>query len=264
MAASPARADEDACVAASESAITLRAHGKLHDALKQLAACADPSCPDDVKAECARRILAVDGVMPSVVLAAKDEAGRDLTSLVVRVDGAPFATALDGVAVSVDPGEHTFRFERPGGAFVERTMLIAEGQRSVLVAASFAPAHTSPAPAAPEPRRPSPLRTAGWITAGAGAAGLVVGAIFGGVAVAKKSDGDCNASGGCTNLGAIGDAKTAANVSDVGLIGGAALAATGAVLLVLTSRAAPASKAGLRVVPAAGPGGGGLVLGGEF
>ena len=52
----------------------MRQHGKLHESLERLAACADASCPDEVKAECARRIDDVNAAMPTLILAAKDGA----------------------------------------------------------------------------------------------------------------------------------------------------------------------------------------------
>ena len=44
----PARADEAACIAASEAALTLRQQGKLHEALKQLAVCSEAGCSSEV------------------------------------------------------------------------------------------------------------------------------------------------------------------------------------------------------------------------
>src|SRR5579872_4668504 len=98
-----ARADDTACIAASEQELTLRQQGKLHDALKQLAACADASCPDEVKAECTRRVAEVDAAMPTLVVVAQDGAGNDLSDVRVSVDGAPLLASLDGRPVSLDP-----------------------------------------------------------------------------------------------------------------------------------------------------------------
>ena len=82
--ASRASADDASCIAATEGALTMRQHGKLHDALKQLAACADVACPEEVKAECSRRINDVNAAMPTLILAAKDGAGNDLADVRVH------------------------------------------------------------------------------------------------------------------------------------------------------------------------------------
>ena len=69
-----------------------------------------------MKAECSQRIDAIDAAMPTLILAAKDGAGNDLSVVTVSMDGAPLASTLDGRPVAIDPGEHAFRFEAAGSA----------------------------------------------------------------------------------------------------------------------------------------------------
>ena len=45
------------------------------------------------------------------------------------MDGEPLADRLEGTAVSVDPGEHTFTFEAPGYAVATKRLMILEGQK---------------------------------------------------------------------------------------------------------------------------------------
>ena len=47
----------------------------------------------------------------SVVPAAKDKKGRDIVDVKVSIDGKVVTETLDGKALPVDPGVHTFRFE---------------------------------------------------------------------------------------------------------------------------------------------------------
>ena len=122
-------ADDAACIAASEQALTLRTQGKLHDALKQLAVCSDQACPDEVKTECTRRIDAVDAAMPTLVLVAKDGAGNDLSAVKVTMDGVSLMESLDGRPLSLDPGEHAFRFETAGQPPVEKKLVLREGDK---------------------------------------------------------------------------------------------------------------------------------------
>ena len=71
------RADEAACIAASESEVGLRRQLKLQESLKQLVICASPACPGVIRAECSRRLAEVNTAMPTVVLGATDAAGND-------------------------------------------------------------------------------------------------------------------------------------------------------------------------------------------
>src|SRR5579863_2417832 len=98
------------CVTANESAQDLRRLSQLRAARTQLARCVSASCPGPVREDCAQRLTEVDLAMPTLVLVAKDKAGNDLSSVLVTMDGLPFADSLDGSAVQVDPGEHRFVF----------------------------------------------------------------------------------------------------------------------------------------------------------
>ncbi len=60
----------------------------------------------------------------------KDASGNSQTSVVVTMDGQPFADRLDGTAVALDPGDHLFSFTAPGQAKVERHVVIYEGDKS--------------------------------------------------------------------------------------------------------------------------------------
>lgn len=108
--------------------------------------------------------------------------------------------------------------------------------------------------AAPAPGRAiSPLVPAGFAVAGAG---LLAGAITGGLTLAKASSLEVACTGGVcphTQHDALGSANTLANLSNVSLGIGAAGVIVGVVGLVLTFRAPEPARAG-RLVPLVGPG----------
>src|SRR6516162_608539 len=95
--------DADACIAASESSLSLRKAGKLIDARKALATCAAPACPDPVKTSCQQRMQDVEHAVPSVVFQVKDGSGNDVPSVKISVDGKPRDERV-GAALSLDPG----------------------------------------------------------------------------------------------------------------------------------------------------------------
>jgi hypothetical protein len=130
----------------------------------------------------------------------------------------------------------------------------------------------------PEPGRA--LRTAGYVTLGVGAAGMVAGAVFGGVAMSKKGaydDAVADPANGCGPErafcnGTVREKRdaidTPALVSTITLVGGGVLVAAGALLVALAprksepNRAAPSSPPRASLGVDIGPGS--VTLGGRF
>jgi hypothetical protein len=212
---------------------------------------------------------AVEKSLPTLVFSAKDAAGHDLLDVRVTVDGQPLLSTLDGAAVPVDPGPHTFRFEQPGGASATLQILVKEGAKNVEVPTVLSRPPPPPAepPAAPPRvtvRRPEPshgLRTFGLIVGGVGIAGLGAGAVTGLLAMSTWSTAkkECPTHTGCSQQ-AMNDQTQAsglATASTVGFAAGGVLAAVGVTLLL----AAPTAQEG-RVGVVLGPGA--LGVAGEF
>jgi hypothetical protein len=251
-----ARADQPStadCLSASDASLKSDNDHHLRAERTQLLVCAAPSCPADVRRECVRRVEEVLGAIPTVIFEARDTAGNDLTAVKVTMDGETLADRLDGLAISVDPGIHTFVFESAGEAPVRKVLVVREGQkeRRELIsfgrsAASRSPAQaTSPPPLAPPVEGTSAIGMQRWLAiaaAGVGAAALGTGAVLGAVALSKRD----SARDVCPNtlcltqdgVGAWKDAKNWGNASNVAFIVGGVGVAAGAVLW-WTERAEP-------------------------
>jgi hypothetical protein len=256
LAERPARAADPTtsdCLAASESSLALRNQHKLRDSRAQLLICAAASCPADVRQECARRVSDVNAAIPTIVFEARDSAGNDLVAVKVTMDRQPIADRLEGTALSIDPGAHTFSFETAGQAAIQKQFVIREGEkdrreRLVFGAASVA---TVPAPApapasilASSPGTPPPSdgashglgtqRILAIVAAGVGVVGLGVGIGYG---VSSRSKHD-SASKVCPNpqcpdgngVDLWNQAISAGNISTAAFIVGAAGLAGGATL----------------------------------
>ena len=83
------------CAEASEAAQSFRDDRKLQAAREKLLACARPECPKPIKRDCDELLSEVDAAMPTIVLAARDAEGRDLTDVKVLLDGTPLEHALE-------------------------------------------------------------------------------------------------------------------------------------------------------------------------
>ncbi|HEX7605043.1 MAG TPA: hypothetical protein VF316_25675 [Polyangiaceae bacterium] len=187
------------------------------------------------------------------------------TGLVVKRDGAVLPEGMAGAPIPVDPGKHTVEATAPGHApFTVTIELMGDAARKTVVVREL---DATGATGASEPGGLGGAKIAGLTMAGVGAAGLVVGAVFGGLALgAKGTAGDgncssdllhCNAKG----IDALDSARTFATVSTIGFIGGGVLLAGGIVLFL----AAPKKEAAPAVSVSLGHEGTlGLTLGGTF
>ncbi len=135
------------CTHAYEEGQKLRRRGSLKKASAELLVCAR-ECPGELRSDCAGWLTEVQRSLSSVVLVARTPEGDDLGDIRVSVDGQPLVEALDGRAVDVDPGPHTFRFERKSGAATERKVVLAEAEKSREILMVFA-AQTTGAASAP-------------------------------------------------------------------------------------------------------------------
>ncbi len=105
---------KEACLQAHREGQELRSVSKVLAARNKFLQCAGSTCPPLVQQDCAAWLSEVQLSIPSVVIAAADAGGRELTNVRVRVDGRPIAERLDGKAIELDPGAYHFRFERQG------------------------------------------------------------------------------------------------------------------------------------------------------
>jgi hypothetical protein len=287
--ASPALADDKdeqkkVCRDSYVEAQTLRDAHELKGARDQLRVCSRASCTPFIVKDCTEWLQEVEGRLPSVVLSAKEPGGHPgqlPMTVTVLMDGAPFATTLDGASIEVDPGWHAFEFVAGDGRRAKEVALVLEGRKAQSIAAVFPgvavdaerPAALGPPAGTPSADRRSRASTSGWTTVGwivggAGVVGLGVGAGFGLLAMGDKNSARCDASNQC-DAGPLGDARNAAHVSNVGLIAGGLLVASGVALVAFGPRASDeyghrGSATSLRIAPTLGNGTGGIVVGGGW
>lgn len=214
------------------------------------------------------------------------------------------ATVAAGQAIPVDPGEHTIAAIGPDQRPFSRKVTVQERDAKVealeppgasstvpptattpaATTSATAPASTAGPGASQAPTATAPaatgaggsflggMPTATKVSYGIGAAGLVLGAVFGGLTLAKK--GDYDALRGATPLDAtaVNDAasqgRTFAIVTDVGFLAAIAGAAAGTIVWIVAPRApAPAADHGATGAArtlAVGARANGLTVGGTF
>jgi hypothetical protein len=173
------------CADAYEATQRERAAGHLLAARSDGIFCAQASCPDVLREDCAKWAGELGSSIPSLVLEARGPNGELLSDVRVQADGAPFKERLDGRSREVDPGRHRFRFEAPGFIPSERELVVLEGHETQRLSVTLA---LLPKPALPRRRVP----VASYALAGVGVVSLASFAYFGLSGNHKKSElGSC-------------------------------------------------------------------------
>ena len=206
----------------------------------------------------------------------------------VKVDDAVVAGAMLDADRPTDPGPHTISVSATGMKPVQTTLTLAEGQSqsvsltlepdpNAVAAATSAPSPTTATPLAPTTTEQVPAGAPAQekskvpmiVAYGVGGAGIVVGAIFGFVALGKQSTLNNECPSKSCNPSAQGDIdslNTTATISTVGFGVGIVGAAVGTVLLLTSgsSRSSSASSSSshspptARITPYFGPSTAGL------
>jgi hypothetical protein len=101
-----------------------------------------------LKDDCTTLLAEVVEAMPSVVLGATSE-GENVLDVTVSMDGASLVGQLDGKAIEVNPGLHSFVFERSGQPSIEKKVIVAAKQRMLMVTVEWKT--PPPAPVTPPP-----------------------------------------------------------------------------------------------------------------
>jgi hypothetical protein len=237
------------CLAASDASAGFAKDHKLRAEKAQLLVCSAPTCPAEIRKDCLGHVDEVNGEVPTIIFEAKNGAGADLNAVKVTMDGEIVTQKLDGTALSVDPGEHSFTFETEGQPSVTKVLTVQQSQKDrhevILLGPPAAPVGPSPAPT-PEPSSAGmgTQRVIAIATGGVALVGIGLGAAFGGIAMSDKSSAENGCPNNrCTQAGSSkwSDAVTAGNVSTVGfIVGGVALA--GAATLWFTAHRTPAAS----------------------
>jgi hypothetical protein len=265
------------CVTTYEDSVPLRKNHQLKAARTKLVICSSDSCPADIRTECMSRLAEVDASMPSVVFEAKDAAGAMVFAVKVKMDGDLLAERLQGSALPIDPGEHTFTFEVAGRPSVEKHLMIFEGEKLRRERVEFE-ALTGPIPAPtpaitlnsetaepPHPAARQPLgkgRIAALALGGVGVVATGVGVAYSFVAMSRRDHATSICPNDCSDgkgVNAWTDAHSAANIATGSFIVGAAAIASGvAVWLLAKPTAEGASAAQISLGP------GGIQVGGRW
>jgi hypothetical protein len=244
-AASGGEADAARCVSAAERGQRQRDEGRLVESRATLASCGEEACPVVVRRECLRWLAEVDERLPSVVLAVKDRAGKDVVDAALSVDGKPLSAANRGREFPLDPGQHRIVAKRAGAPESQETIIVREREKGrtlslVLDTQAATPSERTPSERTPG-SRPVPVFT--WILAGTAVLGGASVAYFYSTGAARVHELRDSCAPRCT-ASEVADAERSLGIAHLSLgIGIAAAVGALVVYLVRPEEAARQSAA---------------------
>jgi hypothetical protein len=216
--------------------------------------CVQQACPEFVKADCGRWLGEVESATPTVVFVARSPGGDDLADVTVKLGDEVLAERLDGHAVPVDPGTHTFTFEASGHEPVHKTVLVNQGEKNRSIAIGFGEtalprgALDEPASSAPtinaeqshDRAGGAPNRTLSYVFAGVAAVGFAGFVIWGAQGKNQENDLRSSCAPGCEES-KVDELRTKYLIADVSL--GVGVVSLGvAAYLFLSSPSPPAPE----------------------
>lgn len=224
------------------------------------------------QAEAAKRAEALAPRLAKLVITVPPPARAP--GLEVKRDGSVVGEGQWGSAMPADKGEHIIEVSAPGRKAWSTVARVEADGGSVSVDIPELAAATSETSASTGAGG-SKQKTAGFVVGGVGAAGLVVGAVIGGLSLKKMNDAKANgrcdadlATCDATGLALHDDAKSLAHGSTAAFVVGGALLATGVVLILTSPKAAdttaPAGGLQVRLGGVAGAAMTGVLLSGRW
>jgi hypothetical protein len=184
--ANPAVADVIACTRAHSTGQREALAGKLKNAEQLFASCgAMEDCPRPIRDECVELFREVERNIPTVILTATDETGKDSTNVRVYADEKILPDGLGGRAISFDPGLHRFKFLFTNDEVVKIEVLVREGEKNRVVSVrqpskkneDYDAIATEKNTRVSQPISSLPIGF--WVTAGVSAASFVSFGVFG-------------------------------------------------------------------------------------
>lgn len=252
----------DVCLSTNDKAQSLRAEKRLREAREQLKVCSQTSCPSAVQRDCSQWLREVDAALPTLSFAAKDSSGNDLTKVRVAVDGHVMLEELDGSAIPIDPGKHTFTFDHEGDRSVTQDLLVNEGDKARKIDVRFGGGKTDAAPegGTPTDGGGSKYSAVPFVLGGVGIAAMVGGFIFMANRNAAIPDECKEVAGKCKGVSdgdpKLDEATRLKNQSYVGLgigVAGAVALAGGVAWFIAETVATPKRDANARLKPRVTP-----------
>jgi hypothetical protein len=116
------------CASAFASSQRLMRAGNLIEARAKLIQCGGLECPAAMHPDCEQWLSSVEASIATIVFEVSSAEGRPASDVRIAVDGGG-SIALDGRAVSFNPGPHDITFEAAGFSPTTKHIVVSEGEK---------------------------------------------------------------------------------------------------------------------------------------
>jgi hypothetical protein len=254
--AAPAQAEDAGaqCSASYELAQRERGKGAFLEATQAAQACSQIECNPLIVQECIKLLEQFHAETPTMVFSARNGRGEEIANVRLEIDGKQVTDHIDGMAIAVNPGLHTFRFQTEGADPVEIKHTARVGDKNRLIEVQLGKPEPKPteiggvaplAPTAPPPKKAG-IPVASYLLGGVGVIGLGAFAYLRLKGTSDYNDMSQNCSPRC-NPDDVDKVHTKFQLSYVGL--GVGIAGLGAAALVYavsrSSEGSPSSEVAL-------------------
>lgn len=250
-------ADVEKCFSAYEQTQIELKDNNYTKAIEQAARCSS-GCPDEINEQCQGWARQAERDVPTVLLFARHEDGKDAPGITAFVDGKPRALQEE---IALDPGPHRFEFRGPDGFAETLEVKVIRGEKRRTIRATVPEPRGSPVEPVIDAPRNHTARNWTIVSFSVGGVGIGVASIATIVALSQKKDLD-----GCAPACPPEDVdrvKSTLRIADIGAIVGAVGITTGVAILIWGNpRETQRSSAILGIEPLSGGAGG--VLRGSF
>jgi hypothetical protein len=180
------------CVQSFTEGQKRRAKDKLLSARAEFRECSQGACPELTRKPCEEWLKELQVLVPTVSISATMADGTEISKVRATLDDSLGLGDVDATPIEIDPGPHRVKVEVLGFEAQERAFEIAAGTHELPLRFRFG------SPGATDQAGEEGTSTAaaiGWTGVAFAAAGLVVGAVTGGLAMSNKAqlEDDCAA-----------------------------------------------------------------------
>lgn len=236
--------DVEKCFTAYEQTQIKLKEGKFTEAQKIAAVCSE-GCPDEINEQCRGWGRQAEREVPTVLLFARFEDGKDAQGVRVEVDGSPSALRRE---IALDPGEHTIVFRGRDGWEETLEVTVYQGEKRRPIKATVPKKERPPPLVAEEPRPRNGARNWAIVSFSVGAVGIGVASVATLIALNQKSQLD-DCAPGCDPAD-VNRTKRTLLIADVGAVVGAVGVVSGvAILLWGNPKETKSSRASLELGP---------------
>jgi hypothetical protein len=219
------KGEAEKCFTAYEQTQVKLKEGRFTEA-REIATTCSEGCPDEINEQCRGWVRQAEREVPTVLLFARFEDGKDAPGVSVEVDGKSSALRQE---IALDPGDHTIVFRGQDGWEETLDVTVYQGEKRRPIKATVPQKEEPPVVVEERPRTGKGARNWAIVSFSVGAVGIGVASAATIIALNRKSDLE-QCAPGCDPAD-VDRTKRTLLIADVGAVVGAVGVVSGVAIL---------------------------------